>query len=464
MSLPIRVRLTAWYAALLAIIIIGLGSFIVLQLRTDLRQDHDRELDAATDHMAAAFEDEGREDFRDIAQTLLPRTGSAAQTLTQKGVDLRYGRAAALRPMVSPEVRDAALAGEARVFTERLGATRQDYRISVRPVMEGTQRRVLVVAESLKPVEDSVRRVLVLLLLAGPVALAATALAGYWLASKALRPVERMTSNAREISIDRLHERVTVPRAADELGRLAVTLNAMLDRLERGVREKHRLIADASHELRTPLAVMRAELDVSLRDAELAPEAREVLESAREEVDRMSRTVDNLLTLAQVDEGRLELLTTRASLREVIEGAVRPLRPLAEARGVELIVEATDVEAQADPQRLHQALSNLVENALKFTPSGGTVRVHDWRTGDEVGITVTDDGPGIPPEARAHLFDRFYRVDGARSRAVGGSGLGLAICREIALAHGGHVWVESEEGQGSSFSLALPADRALTPA
>jgi len=178
----------------------------------------------------------------------------------------------------------------------------------------------------------------------------------------------------------------------------------------------------------------------------------------------MSRTVDNLLTLAQVDEGRLELLTTRASLREVIDAAVRPLRPLAEARGVELVVEATDVEAQADPQRLHQAVTNLVDNALKFTPSGGTVRVHDWRTGDEVGITVTDDGPGIPPEARAHLFDRFYRVDGARGRAVGGSGLGLAICREIALAHGGHVWVESEEGQGSAFSLALPADRALTPA
>ena len=193
---------------------------------------------------------------------------------------------------------------------------------------------MLVVAESLAPVEDFVRRVLVLILLAGPVALAATALAGYWLARKALRPVERMTSNAREIGIDRLNERVAVPRAADELGRLAVTLNAMLDRLERGVREKHRLIADASHELRTPLAVMRAELDVSLRDADLADDAREVLESAREEVDRMSRTVDNLLTLAQVDEGRLELLTTRVSLREVIDGAVRPLRPLAEARGV----------------------------------------------------------------------------------------------------------------------------------
>ena len=178
----------------------------------------------------------------------------------------------------------------------------------------------------------------------------------------------------------------------------------------------------------------------------------------------MSRTVDNLLTLAQVDEGRLELLITQVSLPEVIEGVVRPLRPLASARGVHLEVEAPDARSQADPQRLHQALTNLLENALKFTPRGGTVRVTGWQRGDEVGVTVRDDGPGIPREARRHLFDRFYRVDSARGRDVGGSGLGLAICREIAAAHGGHVWVESEEGRGSAFSLALPAERALLPA
>jgi signal transduction histidine kinase len=230
----------------------------------------------------------------------------------------------------------------------------------------------------------------------------------------------------------------------------------MLDRLERGVGEKHRLIADASHELRTPLAVMRAELDVTLRGEDLSPDARAVLESAREEVGRMSRTVNNLLTLAEVDEGRLGLLPARVELRDAIEAAARPLRPLAAAKHLQLEVGGDGAEAEADPQRLHQAITNFIENAIKYARPDGHVRATAWSTDAEVGVTVADDGPGIPAEAREHLFDRFYRVDGARGRDDGGSGLGLAICREIAGAHGGRVWVESEEGRGSRFSLALP--------
>jgi heavy metal sensor kinase len=317
---------------------------------------------------------------------------------------------------------------------------------------------VLVVAESLRHVEESVHQVLLLLLLAGPAALAATALGGWWLARKALLPVGRMTSQAEEIGIDRLHDRIALPRARDEIRRLAVTLNAMLDRLERGVEEKRRMVADASHELRTPLAAMRAELDVSLMGDDLPPAGREVLESTREEVDRMSRIVDNLLTLARVDEGRLELLTTRVDLDEAADAAARPLRRLATAKKVQLTLNGRRCEAQADPQRLNQALTNFIENAIKFTQAGGEVSVTAWRRNGEVGVTVTDNGPGIPPEARTHIFDRFYRADLARTREGSGSGLGLAICREIAEAHGGRVWVDSEEGKGSAFSLALPVE------
>jgi heavy metal sensor kinase len=293
-------------------------------------------------------------------------------------------------------------------------------------------------------------------LLALPAALAAIAAGGWWLARKGLRPVERMTSQAEDIGIDRLHERIEVPAAQDEIGHLAVTLNAMLDRLERGVEEKHRLVADASHELRTPLAAMRAELDVSLMDDELDPTSREVLESTREEVDRMGRIVNNLLTLARADEGRLELLRGRVDLADAIEAAARPLRPLATAKRIRLEVDGRSCEADADPESLQLALTNFIENAIKFSEPDGEVRVTAWRSNGEVGVTVRDSGPGIAPAARAQVFDRFYRADPARRREGSGSGLGLSICREIAEAHGGRVWVESEEGKGSAFSLALP--------
>jgi heavy metal sensor kinase len=461
---PIRVRLTAWYALLLAAIILGLGTFVVLQLRSDLQATVDREVRASTTQIAQGYAEEGNKDFRDVSNTVLSRGDAGAQVLDRNGrVLVGFGDPVAMKPMAPADARVAAVAGNARLVTAELGVDEERYRVMASPVDRLGDRRVLVVAESLDRVDESVHRVLVLLLLAGPAALLATALGGWWLARRALLPVERMTSQADEIGIDRLNERIAEPRGEDEIGHLAVTLNAMLDRLERGVEEKHRLIADASHELRTPLAAMRSELDVSLRTDDLSPEAREVLESTREEVDRMSRTVDNLLTLARVDEGRLELLKTRVNLRDGIEAAVRPLRPLADAKRLQLEVNGGRAwEAEADPERLNQALTSMIENAIKFVQPGGEVEVTTWGEEDEVGVTVTDNGPGIPTEARELIFERFYRADPARGRDVGGSGLGLAICREVAKAHGGRLWVESEEGKGSAFSLALPraADRA----
>jgi signal transduction histidine kinase len=326
---------------------------------------------------------------------VLPRGGSGAQVVDSRGqVLVGIGDPVASVPMAPSDARAVALAGGRRILTVSLGGDR--YRAMVSPVDRLGHRRVLVVAESLERTDESVHRVLVLLLLGGPAALAATALGGWWLARRALLPVGRMASQANEIGIDRLDERIAVPRTDDELGRLAVTLNAMLDRLERGVQEKHRLIADASHELRTPLAAMRSELDVSLRTDDLSLEARTVLESTREEVDRMSRTVDNLLTLARVDEGKLELLKRRVNLQEGIEAAVRPLQPLANAKRLRLEIDGEPCEAEADPQRLQQALTSMIENAIKFVQPGGEVQVTAWGRGDEVGVTVTDNGPGIP--------------------------------------------------------------------
>jgi heavy metal sensor kinase len=454
MRLPIRARLTAWYAVLLAAIIVGLGTFVVLQLRSDLRQTIDRELRASSLQIAQGYSYEGAEDFQDVSGTVLPQGSSAAQVIDpDRGIILEHGQLAP-GPLGPADARADALAGEERVVDIHLKGQR--YLALFSPVRRRGHEQVLIVAQSLRDVDEAVDRVLVLLLLAGPAALLATALGGWWLARKALLPVERMTSKAEKIGIDRLDERITPPRTADEIGHLAVTLNAMLDRLEQGVEEKRRLVADASHELRTPLAAMRLELDISLRGDDLTPAGRTVLESTLEEVERMSRTVDNLLMLARVDEGRLELLTTRVDLSEAAEAAADPLRSLAAAKDLAFEVEGEPCAAEADPHRLHQALTNFIENAIKYAEPGGEVRVTTWCEDHEVGVTVTDNGPGIMPEARAHIFDRFYRVDSARGRNGGGSGLGLAICREIANAHGGRVWVESEVGEGSAFTLALP--------
>jgi len=458
-SFPIRTRLTAWYAAVLAVVVVTLGAYLVVRLRSDLQAAVDRDVRQGAATVAGAYAAQGTNEFLEVAETALPSGGSAAQVLDADGrVLLTYGDVVSARQMVPAAVRAGAVAGRTELLTVRLGNSEQRFRAMAVPVRRLGRREVVVAAETLANVERSVDRVIVLLLFAGPAALAATALGGWWLARKALLPVERMISQAEDIGIDHLAERIAVPRAQDEIGHLAVTLNAMLDRLERGVDEKHRLIADASHELRTPLAVMGAELDVTLRGGELTHDARAVLQSVREEVGRMGRTIDNILTLAEVDEGRLGLLPQRVGIRDAIDAAVRPLQPLADAKRLQLDVGGTGCQAQADPHRLHQAISNFVENAIKYTHPDGHVRVTAWCSAEEVGVTVADDGPGIPPEACAHIFDRFYRVDGSRGRDNGGSGLGLAICREIAGAHGGRVSVDSEEGAGSTFTLALPRD------
>jgi heavy metal sensor kinase len=463
MSLPIRVRLTAWYALLLAGIIVGLGAFLVLHLRSDLQGTVDRDLRANSRQIALGYGAEGSPEFKDVSGTVLPVGSSAAQVLDPSGrVLAAYGIPVA-GPVVSSNARVAALRGEGGITTVDLPGHEHPYRVTATGVRRNGSPRVVVVAQSLETVDESVERVLILLLLAGPAALLATALGGWWLARKALRPVQRMTSLAQEIGIDRLTERIPRPRTTDEIGYLALTLNEMLDRLERGVEEKHRLVADASHELRTPLAAMRAELDISLRGDDLTPAAREVLESTLEEVERMSRTVDNLLTLARVDEGRLELLAGPLDLAEAGEAAADSLRSLAHAKGVRLEVDGEPCEVRADSQRVHQALINFIENAIKYAQPGGEVRITSWCREDEVGVTVSDNGPGIPAAAQPHVFDRFYRVDPARGRGGGGSGLGLAICREIATAHGGRVWVESEPGEGSAFTLALPRTREPAP-
>jgi two-component system sensor histidine kinase BaeS len=223
------------------------------------------------------------------------------------------------------------------------------------------------------------------------------------------------------------------------------------------VDEQRRLVADTSHELRTPLAAMRAELDVSLRADELDGAARAVLESTRDEVVRMSRTVDDLLTLAGADEGRLALAAAPIDLADVVVSVMWAMEPLASARGIELCVDRRPAPVLGDDHRLQQAIGNLVDNAIKYSPRGATVTIASSVHGADAIVRVADEGPGIPPELADHVFDRFFRIDASRARSTGGTGIGLAIVRELAEAHGGRAWVEPGEGGGSVFGLSLPA-------
>jgi heavy metal sensor kinase len=449
--------MTLWYVALLAVIVAAVGTFLVLQLRADLTGRMDDGLRSASGQVVADYRAEGVVELADSSQTVLDGERAVSQVLEADGsVVARWGDPAGQRPMlVQADV--AAVAG-GRVITRgrSVGQDGQTFRLVGRPVTREGRRQVLVVGESLGPVERSVRRVVILLLLAGPAALLATALGGWWLARRALLPVHEMTRTAEAIGLDRLDERIPEPRTRDELAHLARTLNTMLDRIRGGVAEQRRLVADASHELRTPLAAMRAEIDVSLRADELPGAAREVLVSAREEVDRLSRTVDDLLTLATVDDAGLELRPRAAELDGIAREQVDALRPLAGRRGVTIEQDGAPVAVMVDPDRLGHAVRNIVENAIKFSPEGGIVRVRTERVNGSSRLVIEDEGPGVPEELRERIFDRFFRVDPSRTRETGGSGLGLAITREIVVAHGGLVRVEGRPS-GSAFVVEVPS-------
>ena len=486
MNAPIRVRLTALYVLVLAAIIAALTAFVVTRLRADLIASVDTNLRTAAAQIAVAYHNEGPLEFIDTAQTVLPGSRSepaGAAALDASGTTLVATGAVkeAAERVLSPAARASVLAGRRLAFsTVTAGPLRLHLRVVAVPATRRGEHQVLAVAESLRDVDNAVHRALVLLLIGGAAALVLVSLGGWWIARRALQPVERMTTRAQEIGIDDLSQRIVVPKVRDELAHLAQTLNAMLDRLEDSVRTRGRLldrlarnvqarqalVADASHELRSPLAAMRTELEVSLRQDALEPAARRVLELVLADAVRLGRIVDNLLVLARIDEGRLELLKRPHDLRELVDSIACAHRAAAEARGVTLVVAGEHVRAEVDRDRFDQVLRNLLENAIHYAPAGSAVEVRIWESSGAAQLSISDAGPGISPDQRELVFERFSREDQTRPR-TGGAGLGLAICHEIVLAHGGSIWVENrtagderDDGgaaQGTTIRVTLPS-------
>ncbi|HET8675750.1 MAG TPA: ATP-binding protein [Blastocatellia bacterium] len=320
----------------------------------------------------------------------------------------------------------------------------------------------VVVGQSLKELQQAQRQLLLLLAISNPVALLLASLGGLWLANTALKPVDRITRTVERIGRGNLSERVEEPRTKDEIGRLAATFNEMLSKLEHAFARERRFTADASHELKTPLAVLRGDIEVALRRERATDEYRRVLASSLEEIARLTKLTDDLLTLARSDAGEAMLELEPVSLDRLASEAYNFIQPLADSARVALdfVASASPVIVEGDQKRLKQLFVNLLDNAIKYTPAGGSAHLALDREGENAIIEVSDTGRGIPAEALPHVFERFYRQSDPGDGRVNGFGLGLAISKWIVEAHGGTIEVSSLQGSGSRFRVRLPVAKS----
>jgi heavy metal sensor kinase len=324
------------------------------------------------------------------------------------------------------------------------------------PVVIEFQPGVLLVGRPTGPVADALSGLFRTLAIIVPVTLAVAAVGGLFLAQRALKPVDEITEKARSIEEHDLSQRLPV-KTRDELGKLAATLNEMIERLEKAFQRQQQFTSDASHELRAPLAIIEAESTLALGKGRTADEYRGSLETISQETRHMSHIIEQLLTLARADAGKEKLSLGPVNLGALITELSSDVEILCRDKGLEFQMgEMADLTTSGDETRLRRLFLNLLDNAIRYTPSGGKVTVSLGREGDMAVVAVSDTGIGILTEHQAHIFDRFYRVDKARSRSEGGSGLGLAIAKTIAEAHGGRIGVESEPGKGSTFRVWLP--------
>lgn len=289
-----------------------------------------------------------------------------------------------------------------------------------------------------------------------PLGVALSAVGGYLIAHRSLSPVSQIAARARQITAESLEGRLPVPNPYDELGQLATVFNATLARLENSFGELRRFTADASHELRTPLTALRAVGEAALRsEAEDTKGLREALLSMLEEARRLGDVVDALLLLARADTGGLSPSLQQVDLAGLLNEVRETLLVLAEEKSQQIEIAAEQITVRADRELLHLALLNLVHNAIRYSDEGLTISLRIRGDEANVVVEVADQGPGIAPEHREKIFERFYRVDKARSRASGGVGLGLAIARWAIERQGGQIELESELGRGSLFRVVM---------
>lgn len=479
-----RLRLTAWYAALLLLVLVALGISIEALAHNQLQADTDRRLESTAEDIGGGIQLKlatwsfSSEPVR--FESIVPNLGSFAsrglivQITDPSGRVVRGSEYAPETPLV-PEVESPT--GDPRIVTTSWNGDQMravHYPVTVKD-RSGNLWYIgaVIVGERLNTMHETLGSFRQILMVASGLGLLLAIVGGWVMAGRALRPVDQVTAAAARIAAGdgtsaSLAARLPVPPADDELARLSSTFNAMLDRLQASFHAQERFVADASHELRTPLTAIRGNVDVLTRQTrnggrvlmsgDLAP----ALDDIRAESDRMRRLLDDLLLLARSDtgEGSHPFPITQAvavNLDVIASDTVRSAGSLTHGQILELEAPRP-VLVEGDPDRLRQLIMILLDNAIRHTPAGGHVRVAVASGPDGTArIAVRDDGEGIAAEHLPHLFERFYRADGARGRASGGTGLGLAIAQAICRAHGGEIEVRSTPGQGATFIATLPS-------
>ena len=448
----IGARLTLWYTAAFALGFAALATAMWFGVQRSLYHAiDDTLLERAAgierfieDHKTRLDDDEVKEEFR--------AHGELFQVFDADGALVHRG--AALAGVMVP------LAADGADRFENVLAAGEPLRFASHAIEIDGRPFTIQVAAPLQDLQEGLREAAWILLPMFPLMLLLAAGGGYWLARRALAPVDEITRTARAFSGNNLSARLSVPRTNDELERLSTTLNEMLERLEEAFRRISRFTADASHELRTPLAVMRTTAEVALRAPDRNDgEARAALELIVAEVERTSHLTENLLLLAKADSGAAALQRHSVDLAAALGEACAQAEILARVKGLALAAELPDERrayVAGDAHALRRLFLILLDNAVKYTPAGGRIDVALRQHGDSVVGEVRDSGIGISPQDLPHVFDRFYRADRARSREHGGTGLGLAIARWIAETHGGTITVVSELERGSRFEVRLP--------
>ena len=457
----VRSRMTLWYVLVLGFLLLAYAGGASLYLFYSLREQLDNDLSEDVERVEGLLES-----TPDGMVALDSVHHGEDEANTQRFVEVWSAEGALLYR--SPTLEGGALGGQPRSSAE---SNTQRSSSTVR-LADGTRvrmatsihtvdgRRVFLrVAHSEQGLWQELEEFSSVLLVALPLALVLAGFGGFALARKALAPIDAMAHQAERISAERLSERLPIENPEDELGHLARAFNATLARLEAAFDQLRRFTADASHELRTPLTAIRSVGEVALQVPKSATEYRDVIGSMLEETDRLTRLVDSLLTLSRADAGHIQVQRTDISLLGLAQEASSLVEVLAEEKRQRISVEGDPtLIVSGDRVILRQALVNLIDNAIKYSPGEAEILVRVGAGKDsQLIVEVVDRGPGVPREHRSRIFDRFYRVDSARSREWGGAGLGLAIARWAVEIHGGQITVQSVEGQGSTFRVALPA-------